>query len=145
MLVFVIRLYKMISYFNLRVKYLLFYLLGIKVGNYKTPVDFERIGYIDQDGLIHVPVKYQRLFNPNDIYTVRGEYQMSPQSIALDEDTPEVPTQFHDLIWYRAMEKHATDLAAPEVMERATLEGRRLMRALEANQLPIIGTGDPLV
>ncbi|OIR02622.1 hypothetical protein GALL_153360 [mine drainage metagenome] len=82
--------------------------------------------------------------NPNDIYTVRGEYQMSPQVLSLDADVPEMPAQFHDLIMYRTMEKISTDLVAPEKLERAVKEGNRIMRALEQNQRPIIGIGGPL-
>ena len=82
--------------------------------------------------------------NPNDIYTIRGEYQMGPQILAADADVPEMPTQYHDLIWRRAMEMFATDLAAPEVMERAITEGRRSMRALEDSQVPGISVGGPL-
>ncbi len=82
--------------------------------------------------------------NPDAIYTVSGEYQMSPQRLAIDADEPEMPARFHDLIMYLAMEKAATDGVAIERMERATTEGGRLMRALEFSQLPEISMAGPL-
>lgn len=82
---------------------------------------------------------------PNDIYTVTGEYQMAPQVLAVDADVPEMPDRFHDLIMYRAMEKTASDASAPERMDRAIRDGNRLMRALEAEQLPQVMLGAPMI
>lgn len=82
---------------------------------------------------------------PNDIYTITGEYQRSAQLLAADEDVPEMPEQFHELVVYRAMEKHGSSTSAPEVISRGITEGNRMMRALEKNQMPQFGTGRPLV
>ena len=93
-----IRLYKMISYFNMRVKYLQFYIFSMRIGNYKAGFDFDRIGYIDQDGLIHVPAEYHKLFNPNDIYT-EGEFLQRKKfsiSILLKDDTVYVEKKFNN-------------------------------------------------
>lgn len=104
---------------------------------------------LNQGSPIHVTIDPQNQLllgmKPNDIYTITGEYMMGPQILAADGDTPEMPVRFHDLIMYRAMEKIAIDLSATELLDRARTEGMRLMRALEAEQLPTITTGEPLV
>lgn len=81
---------------------------------------------------------------PDGIYTVSGEYQMSAQILAANGDTPEMPSDFHDLIVYRAMEKYGRYYAAGEVLARGEREGGRLMRQLEADQRPAIALGEPL-
>lgn len=81
---------------------------------------------------------------PDGIYTIQGEYQHSPQVLAADADIPEMPTQFHDLIMYRAMEKYGISNGATEVFNRGQLEGNRIMHALELNQLEPTGWGPPL-
>lgn len=82
--------------------------------------------------------------NPNNIYTVSGSYQRGPQMLAADADEPDMPTRFHDLIVYYAMQRYASSTVAPEVLARAVLEGGRIMRALELSQLPQIRLGSPL-
>jgi hypothetical protein len=82
---------------------------------------------------------------PNDIYTLSGDYQMSPQTLAVDADTPEMPAQFHMTIVFEAMKKYAAFAGAPEVYERAKLEGGPLMLALAANQLPPVHFGGSIV
>lgn len=81
---------------------------------------------------------------PDDIYTVSGDYQRSAQVLAADGDTPEMPEQFHDLIMYRAMEKYALYESANEVLIRAQHEANRMMRQLEANQLPAMFWPGPM-
>lgn len=82
---------------------------------------------------------------PNDIYTVTVNYYRSAQEFSLDADTPTgLPSQFHSIIMYRAMEKYAGYESAQEVMVRATSEGNRVLRQLEINQLPAWRLGEPL-
>jgi len=81
---------------------------------------------------------------PDAIYTISGEYQMSAQILAADGDTPEVPSDYHDLIVWYALEKYGRFSAAPEALAQAQRESSRLMRQLEANQLPSIALGGPL-
>jgi hypothetical protein len=81
---------------------------------------------------------------PDDTYVVTGEYQMAGQALAADADTPEMPSRFHMLIVYEAMKKYAGHQSAPEVMSRAVLEGNKVMRQLEADQLPRIRFAGPL-
>ena len=81
---------------------------------------------------------------PNDIYRVIGDYQKSPQLLAADGDTPDMPSQYHNLIVYRAMEKYAYFESAAEILARAEKEGNRLMRQVENNQLPKFRRGRAL-
>ena len=60
-------------------------------------------------------------------------------------DTPEMPSRFHQLIVYRAVLKYVFDRAAPEALQRASLEGTQLQGALELNQLPRMRMGRPLI
>jgi hypothetical protein len=82
--------------------------------------------------------------NPSDIYTITGRYQRGPQILAANDDTPDMPTQYHDLILYYAMERYAVNSVAPEVLARARTEGARLLGALQRTQLPEIHMGGPL-
>lgn len=81
---------------------------------------------------------------PNAVYVVSGEYQKSAQILAADGDIPEMPLQFHDLVWCAAMRRYAGKQAAPEAMSRAIAEGNVLLRQLEINQLPAMGLGRAL-
>ena len=83
--------------------------------------------------------------NPNAIYTVSGDYQRGPQTLAADADEPDMDAQFHDLIVYQAMRRYATRSVAPEKLAEARLLGDPLMRQLENAQLPEIRLGRPLV
>lgn len=90
-----------------------------------------------QDNLVLGP-------KPDGVYVVTGEYQMSAQTLSANGTTPEMPAQFHQLVVYLAMQKYGFFEPAPEVLKRGVAEGKRLMRQLEANQLPSIGFAGPL-
>jgi hypothetical protein len=97
---------------------------------------------------VHVTVDPQNNLclgpNPNDIYTIQGEYQMSAQVLAANADVPEMPAQFHRLIVYKAMLKYAFFESAPEVKQRAEGEARTMLSDLEENQLPGVLLGRAL-
>lgn len=82
---------------------------------------------------------------PDAVYVLSGEYQMGPQILAADSDIPEMPGQFHDLIVYRALARYGLNSVAQEAIARSEVEGTRMLRALEANQLPQLGFAAPLV
>lgn len=81
---------------------------------------------------------------PDAVYTVNGEYQMGSFDLAVSGDTPEFPNRFHDVVMWRALDKYGRTVSAMEVVFRAESEGKRLMRQLEADQLPTITLGEPL-
>lgn len=81
---------------------------------------------------------------PNAVYVVSGEYQKGNQVLADDDDTPEMPADYHELVFYWAMEKYGASKVSVENFNRAHLEGGRLMRALEQNQLPEFQMPPPL-
>jgi len=81
---------------------------------------------------------------PDGVYTVTGEYQMSAQELAANSDAMEMPGQFHMLAVYLAMEKWGQDKGQTNVFNRGSFEGNRMMRQLEANQLPELCMGVPL-
>lgn len=71
---------------------------------------------------------------PDDAYTVTGNYWKSNQVLADDDDTPEMPTDYHMLIVYRAMLKYAYNIVAHEILARVSAEGEPLYEALTLNQ-----------
>jgi hypothetical protein len=81
---------------------------------------------------------------PNANYTISGEYYRRAQVLANDDDIPEMPEQYHDLIVYLGMRKYAGSESAQEVMTRAYTEGNPLMVSLETNQLTGMSMTGPL-
>jgi len=130
---------------------------GVASEQYLLPLEYERFRDIyifgGRQQVPGRPVNYsvtddeQLIFGPtpDDVYIVTGHYQRGPQVLTLDADEPDFPLRFHDLIVYYAMERYATNSVAPEMLARGALEGGRLLRALEQNQLPQIRLGRPLV
>ena len=78
-------------------------------------------------------------------FTVSGEYFKGPQILAADTDVPEMPSDFHDLIVYYAIEKYGYLEAATEVLARAEKYSRTYMRQLENHQLARMRMRGPLV
>lgn len=81
---------------------------------------------------------------PDAVYVVSGEYQKGNQILAADDDEPEFPVDYHELVFYWAMEKYGASKVSVENFNRAQLEGGRLMRSLELNQLPDMLLAGPL-
>lgn len=81
---------------------------------------------------------------PDAIYTISGEYQRSPQILADNADVPEMPTHFHSLLQYLAMQKYGASNVAQEVYQRGFDGALELMNRLEASQLPQITVGGTL-
>ena len=81
---------------------------------------------------------------PDAVYTVGGTFQLGPQILALDADTPEMPSRFHALIWLEGLSRYGGNRVAPEAMLRAASEGGRLRSALEIDQLPAMSFAEPL-
>jgi len=71
---------------------------------------------------------------PDDIYRITGNYWKSIQTLVADADTPEMPSDYHVLIVYRALQKYAYNIVGQEVLARANAEGMPLYDALINNQ-----------
>lgn len=81
---------------------------------------------------------------PNGIYTVTGDFIRSAQVLAADADIPEMPSDFHDLIVYRAMQKYGFFESAPEVLARGREQEGLLMGQLRQDQLPSFRQAGPM-
>jgi len=71
---------------------------------------------------------------PNDIYRVTGNYWKSIQNLVNDVDVPEMPSDFHMLIVYRALLKYAYNVVGQDILARAQTEGTPIYDALVENQ-----------
>lgn len=107
-----------------------------------------RLGSQTSQYPIHITIDPQNNLvvgaKPNGIYTITSDYYRSAQNLSADDDTPEMPSQFHQLIVYRAMQKFGFFESAPEVESRGQVDGDMLMRQLEVNQLPSIRISGPM-
>jgi hypothetical protein len=78
-------------------------------------------------------------------YTILGDYYTGPIRMELDEDVPELPYKHSPMIIvYHAMTKYGFFEAAPEVVQIAKTEYRRLLGELERDQLDPIYHGGAL-
>lgn len=97
---------------------------------------------------IHITVDPQNNLvvgpKPNGAYTINGDFYRSAQELAADGDTPEMPSQFHTLIVYMAMQEYGYFESAPEVLARGKEKAGNMMRDLELNQLPKMRMWEPL-
>lgn len=73
---------------------------------------------------------------PDKAYVIRGEYVKSPQTLTIDADTPEMPSEYHDLIVWEAMRLLAKADGSIESLQFADDEYKRLRFQLTASQLP---------
>lgn len=121
------------------------YLLPLPWASFR---DLYKKGTQTNNAPVHVAVDPQRNLvfgpKPDAAYTITGEYQMSAQVLAADADTPEMPSDYHQLIVYEAMKKYGAFHSAPEVSARGITEGNKVMRQLENNQRPECGLAGPL-
>ena len=113
--------------------------------------DFRRLykhGTIQTGPPVHVAIDHKNQIalgpSPDAVYTVTGDYQRSDQILALDATVPEMPTQFHNLIVWYALESYGFYESAPEAIQRAVKMVGRQMPQLEKDQLPELGTQGPM-
>lgn len=93
---------------------------------------------IDHLNRIHLGPK------PNAVFVVNSDFQLGVQVLEDDDDEPEIPADYEDLVWRRAIEMYGMSSVASEVFARSQLEAGRTMRALERSQLPMIRMAGPL-
>ena len=71
-------------------------------------------------------------------YTVTCDYYSRPSELVNNLDTPELPSQFHMAIVYKAMQYYGMFESAPEVMQRGQVEYERMLRRIAIDRLPQI-------
>ncbi len=71
---------------------------------------------------------------PDAVYRVTGNYWKSNQVLANNTDIPEMPTDYHMLIVYRALVKYGYNAISHEALARAEADGAPLWDALQHNQ-----------
>jgi hypothetical protein len=81
---------------------------------------------------------------PDDIYTIKGDYQKGVQLFALDGDVPELPEAFEDVIMFKALTKYGLHANAPERVVAGEDGYHTYLGYLEADQLAEIEIGEPL-
>lgn len=73
---------------------------------------------------------------PNAVYTVNGLYTKKATTLSADTDTPGMPSEYHMLIVYGAMQSFGRGYAAQEILDEGLTNWNRLLSDLERNQLP---------
>jgi hypothetical protein len=84
-------------------------------------------------------------YKPDGIYVVRGWYQKSATELSGDSDSPEMPSQYHLAIVWRALMYYGEDRAAPEKRAQGQNNFSTMLSQLEINQLPAYSLGGPMV
>lgn len=81
---------------------------------------------------------------PDGIYRVSGEYQRSGTELSGDSDVPELPSEYHMAIVYRAMMQYGRYVGAQEIYNDGAAEYRRMLREMRRTQLPRVVEPGPL-
>lgn len=81
---------------------------------------------------------------PDGIYTLSGSYQRSPLDFTLDADVPDMPVQFHNLIWAEAIGLYGMNHVAQHIVAKHAKLASKRMRQLEIDQLPDLYTHAPM-
>jgi len=83
---------------------------------------------------------------PSAPYTLKGEFWKGPQTMAVNDDVPEMPERFHMAIVHRAaLLLHEKDEADNSVFARNEAKYTEIMAQLERDQLPPVTiAGNPL-
>lgn len=75
--------------------------------------------------------------NPDSNYLIEIDYQKSPQELVNDTDTPELPTHYHILIVYMALEKFAATYSGEaSQFQQYSFESVKLLGSLLRSQMP---------
>ena len=78
---------------------------------------------------------------PNDVgYTINGEYFRAPVAMTTDTDSPDVPSQYHMLVVYRAMMMYGAYESAQEVLFEGTNLYNAMLRRLMRDQMEDISS-----
>lgn len=75
---------------------------------------------------------------PDKAYMVRGEYRKTPQILAVNDDEPDMPVRFHDIIVWRAIMLMADHDEAPPALSLAQGKYLEQMATMQRDLLPRI-------
>lgn len=127
---------------------------GVGTQTWLTYLDWDdfkaiyRIGTQNSGFPAHISIDPQNKLvlgpKPNGIYTVTGDFVRSAQVLAADATEPEMPSDFHNLIVYEAMQRYGYFESAPEVLSRGKELAGPLRRQLELDQLPMMRLRGPM-
>lgn len=73
---------------------------------------------------------------PDMIYTIAFRYWKNPEILLTDTQIPKLPSAFHKLITYKALEKVATYLNAPELYQEYATEAAKMQGQLMRMYIP---------
>lgn len=84
--------------------------------------------------------------NPDDTgYTVIGDYYKVASELSGDTTSPDIPTQYHMAIVWRALMLYGSFEAAAESYQRGEQEFAKIIRRLELDRLPQASIGGAMV
>lgn len=72
---------------------------------------------------------------PDGVYTINFRYYENPEILTLDTQIPKIPLAYHNLIVYKALEKMAVYLVAPELSQKYAGDSEMLLRSLLRGEL----------
>lgn len=75
---------------------------------------------------------------PDAVYTIRGNYQKAPQTLAADGDVPEAPEAYHDAIKWRALILMGVHDEAVEQVPSWDVFYRKLLAEMRVAQKPAL-------
>ena len=101
------------------------FLIGTSVSTYAYP---HAITVSPSDSLILA-------LPPDGVYTVTGEYYTTPSELSADADIPEMPSRYHMLIVYRAMQSCGLYESATELVQHAAARYVEMMANLMHDEL----------
>ena len=82
---------------------------------------------------------------PADGYTITGDYYRKPEVLVSDADAPDMPSQFHLAIMWRALMLYGSYEGAADAYGRGKEEFGRLYQRLINDQLPSMAQGAALI
>lgn len=82
---------------------------------------------------------------PDADYTITGEYFKRAQTMTENADEPLIPEEYQEAIVWRALMYYGAERAAPEKYSHGETEYKRVLHALELDNLPELTMADPLV
>lgn len=94
---------------------------------------------------IHVAVSPQNEIclgpTPDDVYRIRGEYYKAPQTLEADEDVPELPEHYHEVIGHYGLILLAEHDEGEYHTQVAYRRYSQLMSDIRRSELPSLGIG----